>query len=702
MSTREWGFVLLATVLLTLLWTAPWLAHVGTRIPDPSPGQDINAADARLVVWVMAWEAHALITQPLSFFDANIFHPSAGMLTGSDTFLTPAIFAAPIYLATGNAILAANLLTIATYGLCFFLMYVVLRRTGAEPIPSAIAGIAVALGPFRLPADVHTLQYSSALLALVVLACLRVDSRRTTWLAGLAILLGLFASFYTAAMVLMIVGIEVLVGLLEGDRGKSGRLIAATLPGLVLLGVLAIPWLARSDESGTMPANMLESFEYVGRLFLPYYLDPSGPTVGFGWAVVVLAAIGLLRPAIRREAPSAHWWRWVLFFVAGTLLALGPSLEIGDVRVPMPFSVLIETPVRALRAFPRFIILAHMGAAGLAARGATASIAWCRSHAGGRAALGFGVILVLPTLIPRSVVLLETTFDRVPVGEQAAPFYAKLAEGEPGPLLEVPGPWSAAALNRKIVQSEFMVQSTRHWRPLLNGHTGYPPWWSNWIRQEIYTAPEDPAALQSVVDATGLRWILVHRFHAGRVEWERWLGAREQPGFETVLEGKNHLLLRVTVDPIRPWQSLLRDAKTNPDETLLGTSRAELAVDAVRGELELVDAATEVGGGAAFAVHLIAHNTGEVAWPGLAPMKDPDDGLVMIESEWIPTGSDTAEGQTMSRLVRDLFPGEAQHNWIELETPTTPGAYDLRVGLRQAGGPRLDGVAPLSLPVVVK
>lgn len=702
MTPREWILVLLAMGALTLLWTAPFLPHLGSRIPDPAPGHDINAADARIVVWAMAWEARALATDPSSFFDANVFHPARGMLTGSDTFLTPALLAAPVYFATGNAILGANLLTMVTYGACFLLMYVLVRRSGLGPAPSAIAGIAVALGPFRLPADVHTLQYSSTFLVLVLLACARLPNRAAVVAAAVAIAMGLFASFYTAAMVLILLGIEVLLALGAGDRTRAGRVIAATVPGGILLLLLAVPWLSRSGESGTLPTDLLASFEAVGQLFQPYYLNPSNRIVGMGWAVAALSLVGLVTPFFRREPPSKSWWRFTLIALAGVLLAVGPSIVIGGVRIPMPYSVLIETPARALRAFPRFIILAHVGFAGLAAIGAGQCLSVVRSRfTDRRVAAVAASVLVVATLVPRSIGLASTTFTRIPVGDVAREFYTTLAAGEPGPLLEIPAPWSAGALKRKILQAEFMIESTRHWRPILNGHTGYPPWWWEWLRREIYLIPEEPAALQSVVDATGLRWILVHRVHAGQIEWERWLGARSRSDLELVKESSDHLLFRVTTEPQRPWLDRLRASDVPDGETLLGTPLTPLVADDVRGRLALVEAAERVGASQPLSLHVTVENDGPAGWPALAPRLGDDAGLVVVESVWIDSHGSAEPVRTRTRLVRDVLPGEAQHNWLELEVPAREGDYVVELSLRQVGVGTLEGIAPLSVPITV-
>lgn len=703
MSRGEWTRVLLATAALTLLWTAPFFPHLGSQIPDPAPGETMNSADARIVVWAMAWEAHALWTNPASFFDANVFYPARGTLTGSDTFLSPALLAAPIFLATGNAILGANLLTMLSYGLCFLLTYVVVRRCGLDPIPCAIAGISVALGPFRLPADVHTLQYSSAFLVLVLAACQQISGRGGGLRLAIAVVLGMFSSFYCAVMVAVIVGIEVVLALAAANRLRAGRIVAATVPGTLLLAFLARPWLARAGDPGTEPRDLLASFEVVGQLFQQFYLQPSNRIVGMGWAVAILALIGLIAPVLRRAVPGENWWRFVLLVTAGALLAVGPSITIGDVRIPMPYELLLQTPARALRAFPRFIILAHIGLAGLAAYGAAFCLDACRARASNeRIYITTAVVLVLATLVPRSIEVAKTTFDRTPIGDFAREFYDYLEEAEPGPLLEIPAPWMAYALKRKIIQADFMIESTRHWRPLLNGHTGYPPWWwQEWLGREIHLIPEDHGALSSVVDATGVRWILVHRAASGQIDWERWRGARAHPDLEVVKESDDNLLFRVAATPKRPWLERLRAGASPAGETLLGAQRAPLASEDAKGTLQLVEVATTLEPDQRLSVHFTARNDGRAPWPALAPKLTDDAGLVMVEGVWADSSGNIQPVRTRSRLLRDVWPGETQHNWLDLTSPTTEGDWTLVLSLRQVGVGPLDRVEPLSIPVTV-
>jgi hypothetical protein len=100
-------------------------------IPDAAARGNAGwGADARLIVWALAWDVHALVTQPLRLFDANIFHPAPGMLAGAENLLATALAVAPVQLASRNPVLAANVAAMATYPLAAVLRYALARALG--------------------------------------------------------------------------------------------------------------------------------------------------------------------------------------------------------------------------------------------------------------------------------------------------------------------------------------------------------------------------------------------------------------------------------------------------------------------------------------------------------------------------------------------------------------------------------------------
>ena len=51
------------------------------------PGVQIYVADQRLNAWILGWVQRVFLGRTDSLFDANIFHPAPGTLTGSEHLL---------------------------------------------------------------------------------------------------------------------------------------------------------------------------------------------------------------------------------------------------------------------------------------------------------------------------------------------------------------------------------------------------------------------------------------------------------------------------------------------------------------------------------------------------------------------------------------------------------------------------------------
>ena len=67
-------------VLLTLVFTYPLSVRPGDVLLADQP-------DFHLFVWTLGWIAHALATDPLSIFNANIFYPLRHTLAFSENLL---------------------------------------------------------------------------------------------------------------------------------------------------------------------------------------------------------------------------------------------------------------------------------------------------------------------------------------------------------------------------------------------------------------------------------------------------------------------------------------------------------------------------------------------------------------------------------------------------------------------------------------
>ena len=80
MTRREVGLAALGACLLAIVMTWPLIWHLGSTVP-----RDIG--DPLAEAWQPAWGGHALLHQPLHFFDANRFWPTKYSLAFGDALI---------------------------------------------------------------------------------------------------------------------------------------------------------------------------------------------------------------------------------------------------------------------------------------------------------------------------------------------------------------------------------------------------------------------------------------------------------------------------------------------------------------------------------------------------------------------------------------------------------------------------------------
>src|SRR5207249_12292067 len=121
--------------------------HLGRDIPK-------DLGDPLVQSWQVAWDGHALVHQPLDFFQANIFWPLRNTLAFSDALVgyTPA---GVIGHGPHAAVARYDLLFLFAYALAFVGAYLLAREVGVRPSGAAVAGAAFAYAPWRLEQDGH-------------------------------------------------------------------------------------------------------------------------------------------------------------------------------------------------------------------------------------------------------------------------------------------------------------------------------------------------------------------------------------------------------------------------------------------------------------------------------------------------------------------------------------------------------------------
>jgi hypothetical protein len=502
---------------LSVLLFLPLSLHPASRTLGWGP-------DERLFLWTLGWDVHALLHQPLRPFDANIFFPERHTLAYSENLLGSALLGAPVLLATGNLVLTANLVVLAAYALSGAGAYFLARRIGLGTGGAAIAGVVYAFAPphFFRYAQLHLATVQWMPFALGFLHAYAGERRRRDLLAACAFFTLQTATSGHAGLFLGLAGLGLLAYLaLRGRLPPPSRLARDVgLAGGVVLGASgALLWPyhqvrrdvgLRRDVGGLEKASAnagswIASPTHVHRTLLslvPAAERRAATARSFlfpGWLTLALAALALARP--RRLGDAAFYG---LLAAAAFWICLGPrfGLYAALYRI-LPGFDFVRVPTR-------FGILWLVSLAVLAGAGFESSTARLAARARRLAAAA-------------CLALLVTEFAALPL---EAPSYSvevpdvdRWLAGRSGPVVELPVSDPADGMRASGRHTHYMLHSTVHWLPLVNGYSGWQPPLHDRLFRELASFP-DATSLASL-EALGVRWVVVHRGAYRRGEWRR-------------------------------------------------------------------------------------------------------------------------------------------------------------------------------------
>lgn len=630
--------------------------------------------DLHLHLWTLAWVSHAVVTDPLHVFDANVFHPAPLTLAGSDHLLGALPVAGPVYWLTGNPVAALNAVVLSSFPLAALAAFALVAAATRSGWAGLLAGLVYAFAPWRARHFVAVQTFSVQYMPLALLALTAYLRRGRAWLlaAGLAALaVQLLVAYYVAYGMLVALAAALGVAAVTERPFVWRRWLAlggglAIVLGLVV--VVSLPYVVRR-EGGAIAAYGGS----LGTAFLTEWLLGGlvrrSELVYLGIVPLGLAVLACLPGARFRPGVRALFLGIAL---AGWVLCLGSHAEIAGVRVPLPYAWLaaLVPGFASMRVAMRFFTLVLLGVGGLAGVG----LARLHVRLGARvAASAVAAALVAITLVEYRPLTWPAPVQPLETGAAVPPVYRWLAShGAGGPLVELPVA-PEGSLMTSFREGRAMYFSTYHWLPLLGGYTAYPPPSHPVLMRLVRRLPE-PESLQALVNLAGLRWVLVHLGTlpaAERVAWEA------PPGLELAARFGDDAVFRVTLAPTADWQAAL--LAPLPGRTPSGLPLAPLPEAARVGGLEASDLPTTMAPVAGARVRVT--NRGPVPWPGLGPAAE---GLVALRVAWEPLEPSGAAGQAQTvPLGRDLAPGTTLALDVQLRAPG-PGRWRVTVRLVQA------------------
>ena len=660
------------------------------------PVAGMAEADRNLNIWILAWVAHALTTAPGRLFQGNILYPAPDTLAGSEHMLAHVPFTVPVWLLSHNAAYALKAMMLESIVLTALAAYLLVRRQTGDAAAALVAGTALTLSPWRFePGGVAAgvaaePQYLGFQFLPLGLLALDVWFERGRWraLVGFAAAMALqaLASFYLGYAAFATAPFYAAALVLSRRDGTAWRRGAAVLGAMALAACAvvpaALPYL-RLRQRGVVPSY---DVDFVASFSAPpwSYVTPGGLALVGPLALILGGAFAVVRlaqwPFRRRPLVASEHAVWTLL-AAGLVLGWGPYAVLpGGWHLPLPFWLLwrVVPGFSATRGPTRFVVIVALGLA-LAAGHALAGV----RHRLGRArwAVAAGCIAVAVSWSSWHPVVPEPSG----VGPEAAPIYHWLAARPAGEaVLELPTKHGDDDLVGLVRDSRYMLRSTVHWQPILNGYTAYEPP-SKALLLALADRLPDARALERLVGLVDLRWVVVHRAlldHAARAAWDRTI-----PGLVETARLGDDVVYLVTASPRLDRRAEFPARREETPTTLEGTPRVPLPPACREARLEVEAPAAMPPALRKLRVDVRVENAGPCAWPALDVGRTH---LVMLEYSWLAGDGDVVGTGEPGRLGGDVPAGGTVSEPLYVYVPPHPGGLRLRVGLRQMGdGPPL-------------
>jgi hypothetical protein len=229
-------------LLLSIVLTWPLAIRLDTAVSD--------LGDPLLVTWILDWTSHALLHQPLSLFQAPMYHPAPLTLAYSEHLTGIALFVLPFHVAGLEPIAVYNIAMLLSFALSGYGAFVLARMvTPRTSVPSfsasLIAGIFFAFVSFKFDHLAHLQNIASGWLPLILagmIAYWREPSRRNAGLFAAAFVMNGLTNVYYLLFVSVAIAFTVLFLLTAAPRRDRAFWLRA-FGALAIAGLVLLPFL---------------------------------------------------------------------------------------------------------------------------------------------------------------------------------------------------------------------------------------------------------------------------------------------------------------------------------------------------------------------------------------------------------------------------------------------------------------------------
>jgi|TARA_B100002003_G_scaffold201002_2_gene192538 hypothetical protein len=487
------------------------IVHTWPLASAPTTLSRNDNADTVLNEWILSWVTHQATRDPGRLFDANIFHPERRTLAFSEHMFVQSLLAAPVFWLGGSPVLAYNLVLILGFALTGWTMCLLIETWTGDRCAGILAGCLAAFNAHTLTRLPHLQALHFEFLPLAFLALdglLRhrrlVDALKLSLWYSLQALCSVYLMVFSTVALAAAALARPTDWLVRHFRQTVPPLAVSALVAAIATAPFLIPYYLVSaehgferhlDEVAELSASPRSYISTAANL----YLWLCGPGVYGDDANLFLGAVGLslvgvaLGTGVAFREPRARML--LAAAVAGIALSFGP-------RFPLYAWLHEGLPLmQAVRVAERFGQMALMAGAGLAGFGLATLRARCRA----RTKIS-GPLLAAATVALLSIANLEalrapftyTPFTGIPR------VYDVLANQPNAVVAEIP----FYPAGRSPNNAPYMLASTRHFKPLLNGYSGFLPRSYREHAEALQNFPDSQAI--GALKAAGVTHVVVH------------------------------------------------------------------------------------------------------------------------------------------------------------------------------------------------
>ena len=341
--------LILFYLLITLITLNALTVNFTTALPGTlivQPNDRIQPSEFDIFAWNLWWVKHAVFDLHISPLYTNyVIYPFTSPLAGHTLALLWGLISAPFQIVFG-LIPTFNGIIVVSFVLAAAFMYTFVRRHVQHQSLAVLAGLIFAFTPAMLHrASVgHLDKISIFWLPLILLAWDKVvETRRGTWtiITGLCLYLSWLTDFQQAMWVMcLLVPYAIYTFALhpfpigERARVRVAVLVPVALVAFIIPALFApLPQLIEANRLNYPPAR-LEDTVYFAFPLQNFLMPGDNGDFSIGRLLPILALASI--PFVRRDGRR---WFWLIVAVGCFVLALGPYIDIGSTRIPLPYSI---------------------------------------------------------------------------------------------------------------------------------------------------------------------------------------------------------------------------------------------------------------------------------------------------------------------------------------------------------------------------